>query len=138
MRLQGGVVQALSIFSIRHLLKGFLNFKHIFEAETYGSKFVAAHNDVDCIVDLHHILQMLVKFSIVPSWVSGDKRCVSNNSIIPSKKHQKRKNILSYYHFQESQVAEINDFLHIEGKHNPDDIGKKHTTFSQWYEVTKS
>eukprot|EP00957_Ditylum_brightwellii_P063821 4843222-Ditylum_brightwellii.AAC.1 len=92
------------------------------ETAKYGSEFVAARTAVDQIVDFCYTLHMLGVPLTGPSWIFGDNLSVVSSATMPSGILLKCQNILNFHQAREAHAAGFVKFVHIGGKHNPDDV----------------
>ena len=106
-------------------IEWFSKCKNQVESATYGSEFMAAHQAVEQIIDLHYTLWMLGVPIDGPSWLFGDNKSVVTLSMIPHSSLNKHWNALSYHKVCESVAANIIQFEHIPSQENPADIMTK-------------
>ena len=77
------------------------------ELATYGSKFMAARQAVEQIIDLHYTLHMLRVPIDRPSWLFRDNKSVVTSSTIPHSGLNKCWNALSYHKVREAVASNI-------------------------------
>ena len=92
------------------------------ETATYGSKFMAARQAIEQIMDLRYTLKMLGVPLDGPSWLFGDNQSVVTSSTLPHSTLSKRWNALSYHRCREAIAAGIVRFEYIPGPQNPADV----------------
>lgn len=108
------------------------------ETATYGSKFVAACQAVNQIIDLCTSLHYLGVPIQTKAYMFGDNQSVVTSSTIPHSGLNKHHNALSYHHICEAIAAKILSFFHIDGKTNPADILSKHCGFQEFWPHIKA
>ena len=74
---------------------------------TYGSEFMAAHQAIEQIIDLHYLLCMLGVPLDGPTWLLGDNQTVINSATIPHSSLSKHWNALSYHCCHKAVTASI-------------------------------
>ena len=77
------------------------------EMATYRSEFMAAHQAIEQIMDIHYTLQMFGAPIDGASWLFGDNKSVVTSSTIPHSTLGKWWNALSYHHCHEAVAAGI-------------------------------
>ena len=102
------------------------------KSATYGSKFMAARQVVEQIIDLHYMLRMLRVLIDGPSWLFGDNKSVVMSSTIPHSSLNKCWNALSCHKVREAIASNIVRFEHIPTNENPVDI---HTKALPWHKA---
>ena len=89
---------------------------------TYGSKFMAAHQAIEQIMDQHYTLHMFGVPLDGASWFFGDNKSVVTSSTTRHSTSGKHWNALSYHRCREAVAAGIIRFHHIVGEENPSDL----------------
>ena len=92
------------------------------ESAMYGSKFMASHQAVEQIIDLHYTLQMLGVVLDGPSWLFRDNKSVVTSVTIPHSSLNKCWNALLYHKVCEVVVGGFIWSEHIHTDKNPADI----------------
>ena len=108
------------------------------ETATYGSEFMAARTSMEQIIELRTTLRYLVVPIQGTSYMFGDNKMVTDSSINPASKLNKRHVILSYHCVCEAIAARIVYFTFIHGKDNPANILSKAWGYSSIWPLLKT
>ena len=106
------------------------------ETATYGSKFMAAQQATEQIMDLRFTLRALGVLLDGPFWLFGDNQSVVTSSTIPHSKLSKHWSALSYHRVREAIAGSIIRFHYVRSEENHADILTKALDFiTTWSHV---
>ena len=103
-------------------IDSFSKWQNQVDTATYGSKFMAARQAVEQIIDLQYTLRMLGVPIEGPSWLFGDNKAVVTSSTIPHSLMNKCWNAISYHKVCEAVAGGFIRFEHISTDQNPADL----------------
>ena len=108
------------------------------ETITYGSEFMAARTSTEQIIELCTTLHYLGVQIQGTSYMFRDNKTVTDSSINPASKLNKRHVILSYHHVCEVIAAGVLYFTFIHGKDNLANILSKAWGYSSIWPMLKT